>query len=173
MNCAMINSSSRAGFRARGISLIECLVYIGVFFLVSALAFSVYYRTLQSSRMISRSADDIAAAARTGERWRQDVRAATAAPRLENGADGQVLVIPGKAGAVRYHVNGDDLLRQTNDSADWTRLMNGIKSSRMEPDRRARVAAWRWELELKPHRKSPRVLPLFTFEAVPAPGPTP
>ena len=173
MNCQPANCSSRAGLRARGFSLIECLVYIGVFFLVSALAFSVYYRTLDSSRLVSRTVDDIAPAVRIGERWRQDVRAATAAPRLENGADGQVLVIPGQAGAVRYRVNGGALSRRADDAAGWTPLLTGIMSSRMEPDQRARVAAWRWELELNPRRHSSRMRPLFTFEAVPAPGATP
>lgn len=173
MNGSSNRGLNRDGLRARGISLIECLVYVGVFFLVSALAFSVFYRTLESSRMVSRAANDIAAALRTGERWRQDVRAAAAAPRVENGADGQVLILPGRAGAVRYRVNGDTLSRQANDAAGWTPLLTGILSSRMEPDQRARVTAWRWELQLKPHRKSPHVLPLFTFAAVPAPGATP
>jgi hypothetical protein len=173
MNCPGANSTGQAGLRRRGVSLIECLVYIGVFFLVCELAFSVFYRTMQSSRAVSRSADDIASALRTGERWREDVRAATSAPRLESDADGQVLIIPGKAGAVRYRVNGDTVLRQTSAAADWKPLMTGIKTSRMEPDQRLRVAAWRWELELKPHQKTPRVLPLFTFAAVPAPGATP
>jgi type II secretory pathway component PulJ len=173
MNLPRDNSWRRAGLRDRGVSLIECLVYVGVFFLVSELAFSVFYRTLENSRTVSRTADDIAAALRTGERWRQDVRGATAPLRVENGEDGQLLTIPGKAGAVRYRVNGDALSRQTDDAAGWIPLMTGIKSSRMEPDPRVRITAWRWELELKPHRKSPHVLPLFTFEAVPAPGATP
>lgn len=154
--------------RSAGIMLVECLVYIGLFFAVTGIAFSVFYRTSDSSRSVSRTANDIAQALRTGERWRDDLRTASAAPRLESQAGGEELVIPEKAGdELRYRFDTDTISRRVRADGPWVRVMTGLKSSRWEPDQRPHVLAWRWELELKPHRKSPRILPLFTFDAVP------
>jgi len=53
----------------------------------------------------------------------------------------------------------------------WVQLLGNVKLSWMQADPRARVTAWRWELELRPrlkgYDKPGRVRPLFTFVAVP------
>jgi hypothetical protein len=36
----------------------------------------------------------------------------------------------------------------------------------MQSDSRGKIAAWRWELELKTVKKTARYRPLFTFETV-------
>ena len=50
--------SSRRGAEdnRRGIMLIDCLVYVAVFFVVTGSAYSVFYRTFESSRLITRAA---------------------------------------------------------------------------------------------------------------------
>jgi hypothetical protein len=159
-------ASQKSG-RNRAMVLIDCLIYIAVLLVVLELAFSVFYHAMESSRLLRRSADDIAAAMRTGERWRQDVRTATAAPTTEASPAGQLLHLPHPSGEIIYRFSEGKLSRQAGANAPWTDLLSGIKSSRMEADPRRKVVAWRWELELNPRRKSARVVPLFTFEAVP------
>jgi hypothetical protein len=44
--------------------------------------------------------------------------------------------------------------------------LSNVKSSKMQSELRENVTAWRWELELKTVKKTARVRPLFTFEAV-------
>ena len=159
--------------RARAIVLIDCLIYLSMFFVISGVAFEVFYRTFENSRLVTRSAQDIAGAIQAGERWRDDVRQAVGPLRVEDTATGPILLIPHKAGAVRYRFSGKTLWRQMDGAPNWTPVLGGVKSSRMTPDSRPQAAAWRWELELDTRRKSPRVLPLFTFEAVPSATPTP
>lgn len=159
--------------RERAIVLIDCLIYIAMFFVITGVAFEVFYRTFENSRLVTRSAQDIAGAIQAGERWRDDVRQASAPLRLEDTITGGTVLIPLKSGSIRYRFSENALWRQVDGGANWTRVLEGVKSSRMAPDNRPQAAAWRWELELKPRAKSPRVLPLFTFEAVPAAATTP
>ena len=66
----------------RGYSLIECLVYIAVLAVVLNLSFVAYYRYDQHTHSLRRNADDITRALRAGERWREDVRTASASPHV-------------------------------------------------------------------------------------------
>jgi hypothetical protein len=154
--------------RCRGaIMLIDCLVYLAVFFLVTGLALSVFYRCWDGSRLVGRTAGDISSAANAGERWREDVRQATTPLRVEDSTTGQLVTISTATGAIRYRFSDGTVWRQSGDNATWTSALPRVKSSRMTPDNRRRVIAWRWEVELQPRQKYPRTLPLFTFEAVP------
>ncbi len=63
-------------------SLLECLVYVAVLFVIFAVAGPAHVRVLDHTRQMRRVAADIARALDAGERWRADVRAATAPPRL-------------------------------------------------------------------------------------------
>ena len=167
MNIPPQHSAESSATMARGFSLIECLVYVAAFALVTSLAFSAYYRTSESSRLASRTANDITAAMRAGERWREDIRTATGRVWIVEADGGQMLHISNQSGGTLYRFANGALARQTNSDSGWATLLTGVKTSRMELDRRAKVSAWRWELELNARQKSPRVLPLFTFEAVP------
>lgn len=150
--------------------LMDCLVYVALFFVVTGLALSIFYRCWGNSRLIGRTADDIGAAVSAGELWRDDVRHAAAPVHAEASAAGQLVLIPVTGGSIRYRFAEGIVSRQNGDDAPWTQVLARVQSSRMAPDNRPRVAAWRWELELKPRQKFPRMLPLFTFEAVPATG---
>lgn len=152
-----------------GYMLMELLVYIGVVFIILGLGFIVLYRGIDHSMVLRRSTEDIATALRVGERWRADIRAAGAAPRIEQSADGPILRISGPRGEVAYWYFANAVFRRTTAGA-WSVALDHVESSRMEADPRSQVTAWRWELELQPQKKGSikpgRVRPLFSFEAV-------
>jgi hypothetical protein len=154
---------------SQGILLIECLVYMSALFVVLGVAYSVCFGFWDNAVGLRRNADDIAAALRIGERWRDDVRAASAPLRVEDSADGPVLHIPRKNGEILYRFSGASISRRSNETGPWITLLAKVKSSRMQEDKRRQVTAWRWEIELMARRKSVRLHPLFTFEAVPNP----
>lgn len=146
-------------------SLIECLVYISVFTLVMFLAMQVFFQTRDSSDRLRRNADDITRALHAGERWREDVRTATAPPRAVE-KDGQHwLAIPRGTNLTVYIHFKDTVWRQESTNQTWQPALARVKSSHMDADARQHVTAWRWEVEL--HTKDPkkRVTPLFTFLA--------
>lgn len=146
------------------ITLIECLTYIALFFVVAGLAFAAYYRMEEETRGLSRNAGDISAALRAGERWRADLRLATVPLQIENGS---VIRIAQKTGEVRYEFRDGAMWRQSAGQPQPILVLERVKSSSMRPDRRQRVTAWRWELELQTRRVQASVRPLFTFIGVP------
>jgi hypothetical protein len=85
----------------------------------------------------------------------------------EDSPDGPVLKIPQGAGEIDYRFSTGILWRRAGGQGEWAQVLSDIKSCRMGADRRQHSTAWRCELELASHRKGARVVPLFTFEAVP------
>ncbi|HWF19222.1 MAG TPA: hypothetical protein VG754_08140 [Verrucomicrobiae bacterium] len=163
----MKTNSLYSSRRECGIMLVDCLVYIAVFFMILGVAFKMFYSCWDSAKTFRRNSDQIAATLKTGERWREDVRRATATPRAEESSEGTVLRIPQKTSEVDYRFFDGELWRRDGNAGEWTPLLLKVKSSRMEQDKREHVAAWRWEVELATRRKGAKVVPLFTFEAVP------
>ena len=163
---------SRSGGQ-RGIMLVDCLMYIALLAVILTLTLAAFYRTNENSKNLAQNAADIIRALNAGERWREDVRAATGPPRVEEDAKETLLQLPQAAGEVRYRLRDGIVARQTSGNTNWIDLLPNVKSSRMEPDPRRHVTAWRWELELQGRQKVARVKPLFTFQAVPAPGAKP
>ncbi len=154
-------SHAQAGF-----SLVECLVYISVFAVFMFLAMQLFFQTRDSADRLRRTADDLTRALHAGELWRDDVRAATASPRVVT-EDGQAwLTIPRGTNTVVYTHFKNAVWRQADTNAPWTRALAGVLASRMEPDARAHVAAWRWELELAVKDERKKTRPLFTFLTV-------
>ena len=143
-------------------SLLECLTYIVLFAVVGGVAFSAYYRLDEHWRGFSRNTSDIVKAMQAGERWREDVRRATALPSIENES---VFRIMQKGGEVRYLFRDGAIWRQTDDQPAPVRILANVKSSTVGADARRQVTAWRWELELKTRRADATVRPLFTFVA--------
>jgi len=152
----------------QGIMLVDCLVYLAIWTVVVGLAFSAFYRCMSYSKNLARNADDIARALKAGERWRQDVRAASGPFKLVawEAVVEQALHIPQKTNEVIYLFIDGAVLRQGGTNAPWIPVLSGVKSSRMEQDERERLVSWRWEVELKSKQKVARVRPLFTFQAV-------
>ena len=174
ITCAPIGHRARSSGAHRappltcgGYTIIECLVYGLVLWILLGVAYAAFYQCVENSVRLRRNADDIASALQAGERWRADVRAASGPIRLEKTDAEQILRLPGDRGEVAYHFTTNAILRRVDHGA-WTRLLNHVQSSAMESDPRSNVTAWRWELELKPRSKRPGpVRPLFTFLAVP------
>src|SRR5438128_5034595 len=86
--------------RQQGFMLVDCLVYLAIWAVVVGLAFSAFFRSMSYSKNLARNADDIAPALQAGERWREDVRAATGPFKLVTGQASveQALHIPQKTG---------------------------------------------------------------------------
>ena len=156
-------------FRESGMLLVECLVYLAVWFVVTGLALATFYRAWENSRSLTRYTEDMARALKTGERWRAEVRQATGPLKLvtEPGIADQALHIPSAGGEIVYFCTGTNLLRRVGEEGPWTVLLPAVKTSRMLPDAHGPITSWRWELELasSPKRQT-RLRPLFSFQAV-------
>src|SRR5436309_3107766 len=105
----------------QGIMLVDCLVYLAIWAVVVGLAFSAFFRSMSYSKNLARNADDIARALKAGERWREDVRAATGPFKLVTGQASveQALHIPQKTGEVVCRFIDGAVLRQTGTNAPW------------------------------------------------------
>ena len=144
-------------------TLIECIVYCGVLFLVLGLAFATYYRANENHRNLRRNAADIVRVLQAGERWREDIRRATGPIQLAGTGAAQELTIPHTNGAVKYTFRQGSVWRQTGPRTE--EVLPNVAGSQMQNDPRQRVTAWRWEVELQSKKHVARVRPLFTFEA--------
>ena len=149
--------------RTRGITLIECLVYIGVLGIVFSMGLAAYHRYVDHTAALRRNSSDITQALAAGELWRADIRAATQAPRFD--AAEKTLRIAQVKSEVTYKFSDHQICRHTGTDAPWTIILPRVEQSEMICDPRAQVTAWRWELELKPYRTQATIRPLFTFIA--------
>jgi len=134
---------------------------MGILSVVLTLAFTTIHRCHQNSLDLRRNAADIELVLKAGERWREDVRTATASPRIVE--DGGAFVIPRKDGEVVYHWADGIVWRQSG--SEKKPVLKAVKTSRMLSDARQHVRAWRWELELASPQRVVRVRPLFSFQA--------
>jgi hypothetical protein len=148
-----------------GMLLMECLVYLFVFAILLGGATTAFYFCWNHSEALIYATDDITSALHAGERWRADVRAATGKITVETTVTGEVVRIPQGAKAVSYRFEAGEVSRQTSASGNPQLLLAKVKTSEMKLDARGAVTAWRWELELLPHRKETLLPLLFTFEA--------
>jgi len=146
--------------------LVECMVYVALFAVVTGLAFAAYYRSEQTARSLHRNATDILRVVKTGELWRQDVRQATAPIQLVEAPDLQVMHVPQGTNEVLYAFADEEIRRRASPASPWVKLVPKVKSARLQLDQRQMVSAWRWEVELKSPQKAPKIKPLFTFQAV-------
>jgi hypothetical protein len=146
---------------ASGIVLLDLLVYISLLAIVLVLAGVVFDRGMRESTAIQRNVADIERTLKAGERWRADMRAATAPVRLEKIDGHDVLIIPHGNEQLLYRLGEKDI-RRGNEVA-----LAGVKTARMIEERRGQVVAWRWEIELEQRRQEGKLRPLFTFLAAP------
>jgi len=143
----------------------ECIVYIGLVFVIFGLGTLAFYRCFDNMKALRRNSDDITRVLSAGELWREDIRAATKPIHFET--SDQLLLIPHRAGEVAYKFAGNQVSRRTGPNAPWVVLLPKVENSRMQAAPRASVTAWQWELELATLRKPAVIRPLFTFTAVP------
>lgn len=151
----------------RGMALIELLVYMSVLLVLLGVGYAAFYRCLDNSTALRQSADDIVNALHAGEDWRGDVRNA-ARISLDRTPSEQILHLYGAHGEVDYRFATNTVSRRIG-ANPWSPFLFRVKASAFVSDPRREVTAWRWELELQPHKKRVgRIRPLFTFIAVPA-----
>ncbi len=155
------HASTRGGF-----TLFEVLTYGAILLIVSGLAMKAFFTTLDHARDVRRATDDITRALDAGERWRADVRAATAPPRLVEAEGITALHLPRGDGEIIYVFDGERVLRRASAEAPWQPALTALKDSRFLVDRRERVTGWRWEVELRSRHPNPRTRPHFAFQAV-------
>jgi hypothetical protein len=160
----MNTRSNRGTSRQDAFTLIEVIVYMVLFVMVVGCATKTFYECWDNTKALRKSADNIARALDIGERWRSDVRGSAGAVRLTATDGAEQLRIPTAAGEITYTFANGEIRRQAGPTAPDTLWLSGVKSSQMRSEPRGRVAAWRWEMELKSPRKEARVRPLFTFE---------
>lgn len=155
-------------YSQRGLTLIECLVYIAMLGVLIAVGGYTTAKAWDQSRLLHRNTDDIQHTLSVGEHWRADIRAATARVTAESNDTNQTVVIPTRAGKVTYELRDGQVRRRANQSAPWITLFEKVSTSQMEQFTRDNITAWRWEIELQSSYKKIRVRPQFTFIAVPS-----
>ncbi|HVU26372.1 MAG TPA: hypothetical protein VHG71_01385 [Verrucomicrobiae bacterium] len=157
--------------RAAGISLLECLVYIGVLLILLNGAGAAFYFCWDHTRAVIFAGDEIQSALRAGETWRADIRAATGKISVETqGKDGitnEIVRIPESGNEIIYRLESGKLSREIPAQKNSHPLLTRVKASQIRPDPRGEIAAWRWELEVTSRLNKDTQMPLrFTFEAV-------
>jgi hypothetical protein len=156
---------SRKGAQS-GITLVECMVYVAVFIVLTGIALGVFYVCWNGFGALIATTDDVSAALRAGEHWRADVRGANGMISVENTASGQVVKIPEDGKQIVYSFGSGEIKRQIGADGVFQLVLAKVKSSEMKSAARDGVKAWQWELELPERPRGPHVPMLFTFEAV-------
>jgi len=145
--------------------LLECMVYIAIFAVITGLGTATFYLCWENSRALRYTTEDVAAALRAGERWRADIRGATGTITIEHAAAGELLRIPCGTNEIFYRFAAGEIRRQSASSGFTESMLTAVEASQMVTDRRGPVNAWRWELELEPHREVTHLPLQFSFEA--------
>ncbi|HUC86311.1 MAG TPA: hypothetical protein VL970_14025 [Candidatus Acidoferrales bacterium] len=157
--------TSTTAHRFAGILLIECLVYIAVFAILTSIGLATFYLCWNQSKAVVYATDDISAALRAGERWRADMRSATGPVLLEQSAGGQTVRISEAGGEVIYRFKASEVRRERSKSQNPDLLLSRVKTSQMSVEPRDGVTAYRWELQLALRRPETQFPLVFTFEA--------
>jgi Tfp pilus assembly protein FimT len=163
----------QASRRPMAFSLLECLAYLAVSFIVLGVALVAFHQTWTYNKKLRHNAEDIVRAPHAGEQWRADVRAATGPVRVTTQPTGERCLIPAGAATIRYDFNPAEGTLERRMGAATRTVLTHVKTSHMLAEPRTRVTAWRWELELEPTQKKVALQPLFTFETVGPPLPAP
>jgi type II secretory pathway pseudopilin PulG len=160
-----IRNSEFAVRNSSAFTLIECLVYVALFAVFIVLVIGAFFRARDGASVLRRNADDITRALHAGERWREDVRTATAPPRLVTDGEQSWLALPRGTNTTVYTHFRNTVWRQEHTNQTWQPALARVKSSTMTADTRQHASAWRWEVELQLKDEKRQAKPLFTFLA--------
>lgn len=152
--------------KSSGIMLIECMVYLTVFLVLSGVALGTFYICWDGFRAMIGTTDDTSAALRAGEHWRSDVRSATGVISVDTTTVSQIVKIPEGRSQIIYTFESGNLRRQVGAAGVSQLVLPEVKSSEMKREPRGGVTAWRWELQLQERQRGPHLPMLFTFESV-------
>ncbi len=161
--------SRQMAARHGGFTLIECLAYMAVLFVIIGMGYAAMYRSMNASAGLRHNTDDISRTLKAGERWREDIREAVRTITVETAGDNTSLLhIPQARGEVTYRFSSNSVSRRTGQQ-DWMPFLDAVRASAFVADQRSKATAWRWEVELQPYRKRiTSMRPLFTFIATPS-----
>jgi Tfp pilus assembly protein PilE len=163
----------------RGVTLIEVLIYAVLFSVFMLVASNAYISSENQARSMRGNAIKIIQVMNAGERWRQDIRDAISPPQniqssLPNPDDPLDIIELTSLKIIKssetnwYAFRGDHVFRMSSHlPTQWELVMDKVNGSTMVEDQRGKVAAWRWEVELKKITKKGQSRPLFTFLAAP------
>ena len=151
--------------RVAGIMLVECLVYIAVFAILTGIGMAAFYLCLDHSKALIYATDDIASALRAGEHWRADVRGATGKISVTTTAAGEVVRMTEPDKEIVYRFEAGELRREISTLKNSQLVLQNVNASQMRTESRGGVTAWRWELVLNERRPETQLPLLFTFEA--------
>ena len=152
--------------------MIDCLVYMSLFGLVTALATSCAFKLERQSRILNRRSEEISRALKAGELWRADIRNATNEPALMAYRGRTMLRIATVEGEIFYYFEASSLWRKPAKAAQFGLFLPELKLCTILPDSRKNATGWICEMELASRIKQEKMRPLFTFRAV-APKPKP
>ena len=141
--------------------LVELIVYLGIVAAVLGVGGDALWEAFRNSRRLNENSQQIEAVLRTGERWRREIRHASASPSTTTNS----CRIRTPRGSVTYSVRGQDLVRSVSGKPDQV-VLHAVKRSAFFKDPATSCQPWRWELELQSDPTRRIVVPLFTFEAV-------
>ena len=147
----------------RGFTLLECLIYMAMVTVISGVVMLSLGRLWTATGRLGQNSDDLQAALRAGEKWREDVQSARGP--VEPLADGSGCRIRMAVGVVEWRSEAGGIWRQV--AGRDTVWLGWVRRSTMSEEPRQLVRCWRWELALEPRGKRVRMEPLFTFVAVP------
>lgn len=162
-NCFRKKQQKPAGF-----SLVEAMVYLALWAVVTGFAFSLFYRSLSTHQKLRENVQQLARVLQVGERWRDEVRRAVMPiPPQPPGAP-HTLLVPTSQGGVSYRFLPEQALvqRWSEAGSTWETVLKEVADSRMLPVSRGEVKGWRWEISLMQTQKVLRVRPAYTFMAV-------
>ena len=151
--------------RLAGVMLVEALVYIAVFAILTAIGMAAFYLVWDQSKAMIYATDDIGATLRAGERWRADVRNATGKISVEQSATNEVVRIPGPEKEIIYRFESGELRREIPARQISEVVLPRVNGSQMTGEIRSGVTAWRWELDVVVRRAESHLPLLFTFQA--------
>ena len=140
-----------------GISLIDGLVYIGLFAVLLTCATRFFSVVYHHNKAAASAASYTISALDAAKQWRRDIANAKDEPELIRDDYFDVIRINQANGEqVRYRINGTQLERHNGE--DWVSIIRRVTSSIMLPDQREHVRAWRWELSMETKLESLLVL---------------
>lgn len=166
----IVRQSRPAARGESGLSLVTVLVYLGVFLIIANMAGMAFYAVLEHVRGVRHETEQVTTALVAGERWRDDIRRATAPAQLLVTNDATLLSIPRGTNEVGYLSQAGQVFRRSRTNEYWQPILGPLSGTEFIEDTRAGVHCWRWEVRFPDRKGRPRAPLAFTFQAVP---PTP
>ncbi len=143
--------------KTRRFSLLELIVYVSVFTLVSTMSIMTYHAGVKNQGHLTLAGDDVSRTTRAGDAWRKRIRDADSIRLTDN-----VLTLENEGGNTRFVLVGDSIIRKTEGEREHI-LLRRVSSCRFEREKRDGFTIWTMTIELRTRSKNPAVKPLFSF----------